>query len=59
MEGYYKVKVRCLNCGERTEVEIPKGVFISSWLNSKGKGLGFICPNCGCPIKELREREKE
>lgn len=39
----YRINVRCKNCGEFSELSIPKGVSIESYLASE---IG-VCQNCG------------
>ena len=38
----YKVQVQCKNCFEITEANIPKGVLVKDYLESRG-----ACSNCG------------
>lgn len=58
----YALNVKCLNCGHRETIEIPKGLSftptITEWGGrvkpSKKGELIVSCINCGCPelIKE-------
>jgi len=43
-KGTYSWTKECDNCGQKFEVEIPKGVRAGDYF---GKG-NVVCPNCGC-----------
>ncbi|MCK9370036.1 hypothetical protein M0R04_09045 [Candidatus Dojkabacteria bacterium] len=43
MKKVYRINVRCTNCGEFSELTIPKGVTIESYLKSEIAR----CSNCG------------
>jgi hypothetical protein len=38
----YKQQLKCTNCGQEVEVDIPKGVVIDIFI------IGKNCKNCGC-----------
>lgn len=45
MAKFYKVRLKCDNCGQFTAVNIPWGIKVEEYLfNNPNK----ICPLCGC-----------
>ena len=40
----YPINVICSNCDSASEIQVPKGIKISEYLNTSGA----ICSHCGC-----------
>lgn len=49
----YFVGAYCENCGETTEIRIPKGIYIYDHLKRKE----CKCFHCGCRIRTLLNRD--
>jgi len=48
----YVARIRCPNCGERKDVEIPKGTTIAAFVaGTREIGDWIICDFCGCRIR--------
>lgn len=41
--GKYRIKAKCSNCNEVSEIRIKKGITIKEYFAYHGR-----CPNCGC-----------
>lgn len=46
----YKIKTKCRNCGEVSELEVERGVRIEEDAIGRlmTKHQGVVCNNCGC-----------
>ena len=44
----YRINCRCSNCGEFSEISVPKGVTIEGFMQSEKS----VCPSCGCNTLE-------
>ena len=51
MTGTYEVDIKCKNCGDSAEIEIPKGTTIEDF----GKKEKPMCENCGCETIRTKE----
>ena len=40
----YLIRAECGNCGDTSEIRIPRGITITEYLS----GRQARCPNCGC-----------
>jgi len=51
---FYRVRVKCNNCGEIQELSIPKGETVANYM----KDERAICSLCGCNTLELKKGDK-
>jgi hypothetical protein len=54
LSKFYKVRVKCTNCGEIKELSVPKGNTIAGFI----KDERALCNNCGCNTLELKKGDK-
>lgn len=51
----YKVRVKCLNCNEIQELNIPKGETVQIFMDSERA----LCKICGCNTLELKKADNK
>ncbi len=54
LKKVYRINVKCKNCGEFSQLSIPKGITIDNYLiDDMSK-----CPMCGCNTLKRYETKK-
>jgi len=54
MGKFYRVRVKCDNCGELQELSIPKGETIKTYIEDDRA----VCLNCGCNTLSVKKGER-
>ncbi len=47
-ETHYEIDVKCVNCGDSNQYEIPFGTLAKDWFNPEKNKHAPKCEACGC-----------
>lgn len=51
---FYRIRVKCSNCGEIQELNIPKGNTVKSYMEDERA----VCSSCGCNTLQIKKGDK-